>query len=121
MGDGAQQSPSESASSILKRVTSDPLAILLDTSIKGDKHGGGGTGKKFDWNVAEAVQNMGLPVIIAGGLTPDNIGEAVGKIRPFGVDVAGGVEAKPGLKDHDKVRAFVVGAKKAAVEASRGF
>jgi len=118
---GKNTSSADIASSIVENVTSDPLAILLDTSIKGDKHGGGGTGKKFDWNVAEAVQNMGLPVIIAGGLTPDNIGEAVGKIRPFGVDVAGGVEAKPGLKDHDKVRAFVVGAKKAAVEASRGF
>eukprot|EP00581_Thalassiosira_minuscula_P018605 CAMPEP_0183733872 /NCGR_PEP_ID=MMETSP0737-20130205/42273_1 /TAXON_ID=385413 /ORGANISM="Thalassiosira miniscula, Strain CCMP1093" /LENGTH=621 /DNA_ID=CAMNT_0025967231 /DNA_START=4 /DNA_END=1869 /DNA_ORIENTATION=+ len=119
--DGDQKSSSDIASTILKKVTSDPIAILLDTSIKGDKHGGGGTGKTFDWTIAESIQNMGLPVIIAGGLTPDNIGDAVGNMRPWGVDVAGGVEASPGVKDHEKVRKFVGGAKKAAAEASKGF
>ena len=111
----------EIAASILDKVTSDPIAILLDTSIKGDKHGGGGTGKTFDWTIAESIQNMGLPVIIAGGLTPDNIGEAVGSVRPWGIDVAGGVEAGPGVKDVDKLQKFIGGAKKAAVEASKGF
>jgi indole-3-glycerol phosphate synthase/phosphoribosylanthranilate isomerase len=111
----------ETAACILKEVTSDPIAILLDTSIKGDKHGGGGTGQTFDWTIAESIQNMGLPVIIAGGLTPDNIGEAVGNVRPWGVDVAGGVEAGPGVKDVDKLQKFIGGAKKAAVEASKGF
>eukprot|EP00579_Thalassiosira_antarctica_P005664 CAMPEP_0201880294 /NCGR_PEP_ID=MMETSP0902-20130614/10918_1 /ASSEMBLY_ACC=CAM_ASM_000551 /TAXON_ID=420261 /ORGANISM="Thalassiosira antarctica, Strain CCMP982" /LENGTH=629 /DNA_ID=CAMNT_0048408279 /DNA_START=89 /DNA_END=1978 /DNA_ORIENTATION=- len=119
--DGEPKSSSDIASIILKKVTSDPIAILLDTSIKGDKQGGGGTGKTFDWSIAESLQNMGLPVIIAGGLTPENIGEAVGNVRPWGVDVAGGVEASPGVKDHDKVQKFVGGAKKAAVEASKGF
>ncbi len=109
------------ASTILGKVTADPMAILLDTSIKGDKHGGGGTGQKFDWTIAQAIQNMGLPVIIAGGLTPDNIDDAVSKVRPWGVDVAGGVEASPGLKDHNKVQKFVGNAKKAALEASKGF
>ena len=111
----------DTAAAILSKVTSDPIAILLDTSIKGDKHGGGGTGKTFDWTIAESIQNMGLPVIIAGGLTPDNIGEAVGNVRPFGIDVAGGVEAGPGVKDLDKLQKFIGGAKKAAVEASKGF
>ncbi|KAK1742433.1 multifunctional tryptophan biosynthesis protein [Skeletonema marinoi] len=115
------RSSMDTAAAILSTVTSDPIAILLDTSIKGDKHGGGGTGKTFDWTIAESIQNMGLPVIIAGGLTPDNIGEAVGNVRPFGIDVAGGVEAGPGVKDVDKLQKFIGGAKKAAVEASKGF
>ena len=116
-----EKRPSSSiAASILEKVTSDPIAILLDTSIKGAKHAGG-TGVTFDWGIAEAVQNMGLPVIIAGGLTPDNIGDAVSNVRPWGVDVAGGVEASPGLKDQEKVQKFVGGAIKAAVEASKGF
>ena len=118
--DGEPRSSADVASGIVGGVTSDPIAILLDTSIKGDKTGGG-TGKTFDWGIAEAVQSRGLPVIIAGGLTPDNIGEAVSKIRPFGVDVAGGVEASPGTKDHEKVRNFVGGAKSAAAEAMKGF
>ena len=117
----SSSSSDKTASNILKKVTSDPIAVLLDTSIKGDKHGGGGTGKTFDWTIAESIQSMGLPVIIAGGLTPMNIGEAVGNVRPWGVDVAGGVEASPGVKDHDKVKMFVGGAKKAALEASKGF
>eukprot|EP00984_Skeletonema_dohrnii_P012908 scaffold5279_cov128-Skeletonema_dohrnii-CCMP3373.AAC.3 len=120
--DGTEdRSSMDTAAAILSKVTSDPIAILLDTSIKGDKHGGGGTGKTFDWTIAESIQNMGLPVIIAGGLTPDNIGEAVGNVRPFGIDVAGGVEAGPGVKDVDKLQKFIGGAKKAAVEASKGF
>lgn len=119
--DGEKKCSKDIASTILTKVTSDPIAILLDTSIKGDKHGGGGTGKTFDWTIAESIQSMGLPVIIAGGLSPENIGEAVSNIRPWGVDVAGGVEASPGVKDHEKVKKFVGGAKKAAAEASKGF
>lgn len=118
--DGESRSSEDVASGIVGKVTSDPIAILLDTSIKGDKTGGG-TGKTFDWGIAEAIQSRGLPVIIAGGLTPGNIDEAVSKIRPFGVDVAGGVEASPGTKDHEKVRNFVGGAMSAAAEAMKGF
>ncbi|KAL3944178.1 MAG: hypothetical protein SGBAC_001735 [Bacillariaceae sp.] len=105
---------------LLDSITADPIAILLDTSIKGKKDGGG-TGVTFDWSIAEKVQNAGLPVIIAGGLTPVNIGEAVTSTRPWGVDVSSGVEASPGKKDHDKVNSFVSGARKAAIEASKGF
>lgn len=84
-----------------------PFAVLLDSSSKGVT---GGTGTTFDWDKTSArVQALGLnvPIIVAGGLTPTNIGEAIGTLHPFGVDVASGVEAGPGKKDAEKVRAFV--------------
>lgn len=111
---------SNAVDSILNSLTTDPIAILLDTSIKGSKEGGG-TGVAFDWAIAEKIQNAGLPVLIAGGLTPENVEDAVCSVRPFGVDVSSGLEASPGIKDHQKVRDFVQGAKKAAKEASKGF
>ena len=117
----ARSSSSKIAAAILGRLTSDPFAILLDTSIRGDSRGGGGTGVAFDWTIAESIQNMGLPVIVAGGLTPDNVADAVMRVRPWGVDVAGGVEARAGVKDHDKVRRFVGGARTGAAEADKGF
>ncbi|KAL7513236.1 hypothetical protein ACHAXN_010330 [Cyclotella atomus] len=119
-GNGEQRKGSELAEDILSKVTADPLAILLDTSIKGAKEGGG-TGVTFDWSIAESLQSLGLPVIIAGGLTPDNVEEAVASVRPWGIDVAGGVEAGPGKKDLKKVEKFVSGARSAAVEANKGF
>ncbi|KAL3800628.1 hypothetical protein HJC23_006090 [Cyclotella cryptica] len=75
----------------------------------------------FDWSIAESLQSMGLPVITAGGLTPENVPDAVMTVRPWRIDVAGGVEAKPGRKDLEKVSKFVGGARKAAVEANKGF
>lgn len=110
----------DSAKRLLNSITADPVAILLDTSIKGTK-AGGGTGVTFDWSIVEKVQNAGLPVIIAGGLTPDNIEDAVLSTRAWGVDVSSGVEATPGTKDHDKVARFVSGARRAAIEANKGF
>lgn len=110
---------SNAAQRLLDSITTDPVAILLDTSIKGSKDGGG-TGVTFDWGIAEKVQSAGLPVIIAGGLKPQNIADAVTSTRPWGVDVSSGVEASPGKKDHDKVQHFVGGARKAAIEASKG-
>jgi anthranilate synthase/indole-3-glycerol phosphate synthase/phosphoribosylanthranilate isomerase len=105
---------------IMRQLTTDPVAVLLDTSIKGSKDGGG-TGVTFDWSIAEKFQNAGLPVIIAGGLTPENVGQAVQKVRPWGIDVSSGVEASPGRKDHEKVKAFIQSAREAAVESSKGF
>jgi phosphoribosylanthranilate isomerase len=71
----------------------------------------GGTGKTFDWEraapLAEGIRKAGLKLVVAGGLTPHNVGEAIGILKPFGVDVVSGVEASPGKKDPEKVRAFV--------------
>lgn len=105
---------------LLGDITTDPLAILLDTSIKGSKEGGG-TGVTFDWGIAEKLQNNGLPVIIAGGLKATNVKDAVTSARPWGIDVSSGVEASPGKKDHKAVESFIKGARDAAVEASKGF
>lgn len=82
-----------------------PHALLLDTYHK-DKLGG--SGETFNWELAvEAKARFDLPIILAGGLTPDNVAEAVAKVRPYAVDVSSGVEAEPGRKDHAKLRAFI--------------
>ena len=73
----------------------------------------GGTGEKFNWDLAVAAQKFGKPIFLAGGLTPENVAEAVKKVRPFGVDVSSGVESAPGKKDHAKVKAFIQAAKAA--------
>jgi phosphoribosylanthranilate isomerase len=81
--------------------------ILLDSATPEQR---GGTGKPFAWGEAYGfVQANGShhPIVIAGGLTPTNIEWAVGFLRPWGVDVASGVEVRPGKKDPEKVRAFV--------------
>ena len=66
----------------------------------------GGTGATFDWALAVEAKAWG-PIILAGGLTPDNVIEAIGRVQPYGVDVSSGVEAAPGVKDHAKVRVFI--------------
>jgi phosphoribosylanthranilate isomerase len=71
----------------------------------------GGTGEKFNWNLAVEAKKFGKPIFLAGGLTPQNVADAVKKVQPYGVDVSSGVEAAPGKKDHDKVRAFIEAAK----------
>jgi phosphoribosylanthranilate isomerase len=67
----------------------------------------GGTGEKFNWDLAVEAQKFGKPVFLAGGLTPENVAVAVRQVRPFGVDVASGVESSPGKKDAAKVQAFI--------------
>jgi phosphoribosylanthranilate isomerase len=85
-------------------------AVLLDSSTPG-------SGVAFDWALAEPYV-AGRRVILAGGLTPDNVAEAVARVRPWGVDVASGVEARPGRKDTVKVRRFVANATEALSEFS---
>jgi phosphoribosylanthranilate isomerase len=65
----------------------------------------GGTGKSFNWALAREAKRFG-PIILAGGLTPENVAQAIREVRPFAVDVASGVESGPGVKDHLKLRAF---------------
>ena len=72
----------------------------------------GGTGEKFSWDLAVEAKQLGRPIFLAGGLTPDNVAEAVRRVQPFGVDVSSGVESAPGQKDHAKVKAFIAAAKK---------
>jgi phosphoribosylanthranilate isomerase len=72
-----------------------------------------GSGQVFDWSLTDGVPD-GKPLLLAGGLTPRNVGDAIARVRPWGVDVASGVEAEPGRKDPRKVRAFVANAKRAA-------
>jgi phosphoribosylanthranilate isomerase len=75
---------------------------LLDTYRAGRP---GGTGESFDWELA-ARRRSDVPLILAGGLRPDNVGEAISAVHPFAVDVASGVEAEPGRKDPQKLEAF---------------
>jgi len=88
-------------------------AILLDTFVAGQH---GGTGRTFDWSLAADLQRSSgaaLPMMLAGGLRPDNVAEAVRVVRPYAVDVSSGVEAEPGRKDPEKVKRFVAEARRA--------
>ena len=85
-------------------------AVLLDSFIKGQY---GGTGRVHDWNLSKQIKKAvaPLPLILAGGLKPENVQTAVQTVQPYAVDVASGVELQPGIKDHEKVQAFVENAK----------
>jgi phosphoribosylanthranilate isomerase len=75
----------------------------------------GGTGKRVDWDlVAELRQAIDVPLVLAGGLTPENVAEAIAKVQPYAVDVSSGVELSPGVKDVVKVRDFIAAAKEAS-------
>ncbi len=82
-------------------------AFLLDAFVPGSH---GGTGASFDWNLAIGALSAGRPVILAGGLDPGNVGEAVRRVRPFAVDVSSGVESAPGIKNAGRIREFVAAA-----------
>ncbi|WP_373387930.1 phosphoribosylanthranilate isomerase [Pseudomonas alcaligenes] len=89
---------------IVARVADYPGAqgILLDAYVEGVP---GGTGEAFDWSLIP--QGLSKPLILAGGLRPDNVATAVAQVRPYAVDVSGGVEASKGIKDAQKVGAFI--------------
>ena len=97
------------AARAMKRMEEIPIrsnAIVFDTSSKGKT---GGTGKTFDWTalaplIAEEPRVTGI--VVAGGLTPQNVGEAIGLLHPDVVDVSSGVESAPGVKDHSLMRSF---------------
>jgi phosphoribosylanthranilate isomerase len=73
----------------------------------------GGTGQVFDWTLIP--QNLALPVVLAGGLNAENVGQAISNIKPYAVDVSGGVEAGKGIKDAAKIAAFMRGVSNAAL------
>lgn len=85
-------------------------AVLLDAKAPG-LHGG--TGRTAPWDLLAAFRAP-VPVLLAGGLTPENVAEAIRVVRPYAVDVAGGVEASPGVKDPEKLRRFLDNAREAA-------
>jgi phosphoribosylanthranilate isomerase len=79
-------------------------AWLLDGYMEGQA---GGTGAMFNWDLAVEAKQLAHPIVLAGGLTPENVAEAVRFVRPAAVDVSSGVESAPGRKDADKVRRFI--------------
>ncbi len=83
-------------------------AYLLDAY---DPEVPGGTGQTFNWDIAVEAKKYG-PIILAGGLTPENVADAVSRVRPYAVDVSSGVEAQKGKKDHEKMRLFIERVKK---------
>lgn len=86
-------------------------AVLVDSV---GEEGGGGTGETHDWEATRAaVAGLDVPVVLAGGLTPENVAAAVETVEPYAVDTASGVEREGGIKDHDAVRAFVANARDA--------
>jgi phosphoribosylanthranilate isomerase len=87
-------------------------AFLLDAYVPG-RHGG--TGTRFDWGQAVQAKTLGVPIILAGGLDAGNVAQAIDAVHPFAVDVSSGVESAPGLKDPERLRAFL-----GAVSAARG-
>ncbi|HET7063293.1 MAG TPA: phosphoribosylanthranilate isomerase, partial [Rudaea sp.] len=76
--------------------------FLFDGNEAGEQ---GGSGKLFDW--AQLPASLSAPVILAGGLTPENVGAAISAARPYAVDVSSGIESAPGVKDLEKMRRFV--------------
>jgi len=97
----------ESAEQLMAHVH-DRATVLLDPFVEGAY---GGTGKALDWAVAARLAEQ-MPIVLAGGLTPKNVREAVRTVRPWAVDVSSGIETE-GIKDGEKIRAFIAAAKSA--------
>ncbi len=88
----------------------DAKALLLDTLVEGVQ---GGSGITFDWSLIP--RDLSLPIILSGGLTPENVTEAVRRVRPLAVDVSSGVESAKGIKDASRIAAFIRGVRDADV------
>jgi len=82
--------------------------LLLDAYVTGVP---GGSGVRFDWSLIPA--DVGLPVVLSGGLDPDNVADAIRQVRPWAVDVSSGVESAKGIKDPQRVRDFISGVRDA--------
>jgi phosphoribosylanthranilate isomerase len=83
--------------------------VLLDSALPGRP---GGTGAPLDWN-ALSGRSWPVPLMLAGGLNPENVGDAIGRVRPAAVDVASGIESSPGVKDERRMKAFVAAVRRA--------
>lgn len=94
--------PVDQVRTLSKLLSYEVQAFLLDTPSRGY----GGTGQPFDWSLAEGVSEV-APVILAGGLTPENVADAIRAVRPWAVDVASGVESAPGVKDPVRMSRFI--------------
>jgi len=92
-------------------------AWLLDGYVEGQP---GGTGATFNWDLAVEAKKLAHPIVLAGGLTPENVAEAVRQVRPAAVDVSSGVESAPGQKDADKVRRFIAAVRSVGPEENQG-
>ncbi|HKI49047.1 MAG TPA: phosphoribosylanthranilate isomerase [Desulfobacteria bacterium] len=79
-------------------------AILLDTYQKGVN---GGTGKTFDWRLARKAKEIGIHVVLSGGLGPENVLEALERVTPSAIDISSGIEKSPGIKDHERMKMFM--------------
>jgi phosphoribosylanthranilate isomerase len=84
-------------------------AVLVDAFVPGEA---GGTGVRCDWNIAKEAATTGKQMYLAGGLSPENVGDAIKEVRPFAVDACSLLESSPGHKDHEKVRRFIIEAKR---------
>jgi phosphoribosylanthranilate isomerase len=88
------------------RIHTSASTFLLDAAVSENKSNTyGGLGRLADWKIAKRAVAR-YPILLAGGLTPENVAEAILTVRPYAVDVASGVESRPGIKDHGKLRAF---------------
>ena len=92
-----------------RRLSADSDALLVDAY---HPHQMGGTGELADWRLARMIREEAkVPLILAGGLNPENVGEAIRQVHPYAVDVSSGVESAPGKKDHQKIKEFVANAR----------